>query len=212
MTTRTRWFYHPSDDGRAHSLETLIDLYDRLVGTGGVWLLNFAPDTQGLIPEYDAKRALELGKVISKTYEINITKGAKASSKQTRRGKDFSPSNLLDGNTKNYWTTDDGVTQGAVEIDLGKKKVFNRIVLQEYIKLGQRVEKFAIDTMVDGNWQELIKGTTIGYKRILRVDNMSAKRLRLRIDKSMACPVLSEFGLYMLDIDSCLEPDSFKKI
>ena len=95
-----------------------------------------------------------------------------------------------------YWATDDGVTQGEVEIDLGKEKMFNQIVLQECIALGQRIEEFTLDVMVDGNWQELIKGTTIGYKRILRVDDMSARRLRLRIGKSMACPVLSEFGLY----------------
>ena len=67
-----------------------------------------------------------------------------------------------------YWATDDNVTKASLTIDFGKPTTFNRFLVQEYIRLGQRVKAFTVEALVDGNWKELAKATTIGYKRILR--------------------------------------------
>jgi alpha-L-fucosidase len=67
---------------------------------------------------------------------------------------------------------------------------------QEYIRLGQRVKAFTIEAEVDGNWQELAKATTIGYKRILRFPTVTATKLRFNITDSKACPVISNMGIY----------------
>jgi alpha-L-fucosidase len=49
---------------------------------------------------------------------------------------------------------------------------------------------------VDGNWQEVAKATTIGYKRILRFPTVEATRVRFTITDSKSCPVISNIGLY----------------
>ena len=67
---------------------------------------------------------------------------------------------------------------------------------QEYIRLGQRVKAFTIEAEVEGNWQELAKATTIGYKRILRFPTVTATKLRFNITDSKACPVISNVGVY----------------
>ena len=60
----------------------------------------------------------------------------------------------------------------------------NRILLQEYIPLGQRVKAFTVMALVEGKWQKVEPGeptTTIGYKRILRFPTIEATAIRLTI-------------------------------
>jgi hypothetical protein len=81
-------------------------------------------------------------------------------------------------------------------IDFGKPTTFNRFLAQEYIRLGQRVKAFTVEALVDGNWKELAKATTIGYKRILRFPTVEATQLRFSITDSKSCPVISNIGIY----------------
>jgi alpha-L-fucosidase len=75
---------------------------------------------------------------------------------------------------------------------------FDLILLQEYIELGQRVSAYHIDFWDETKkeWMELAKGTTIGYKWILRVPWTTARKVRLTIDDARACPTISSFELY----------------
>ena len=46
------------------------------------------------------------------------------------------------------------------------------------------------------NWEEFARGTTIGYKRLLRFDDVTARKVRLKILKLRLCPAISNFALY----------------
>jgi alpha-L-fucosidase len=72
----------------------------------------------------------------------------------------------------------------------------NRFLVQEYIRLGQRVKAFTVEALVNGNWSEVTKGTTIGYKRILRFPTVKATQVRFTIADSKACPLISNIGIY----------------
>ncbi|MEO6473474.1 discoidin domain-containing protein, partial [Luteolibacter sp.] len=63
-------------------------------------------------------------------------------------------------------------------------------------RLGQRVKGFTVEAHVDGNWKEVAKGSTIGYKRILRFAGVKADQVRFTITDSKASPVISSIGLY----------------
>ena len=43
------------------------------------------------------------------------------------------------------------------------------------------------------------RGTTVGYKRILRIPETSAGKVRITVTGAKAVPVLSEAGLYLDD-------------
>ena len=73
---------------------------------------------------------------------------------------------------------------------------FNRFLAQEYIQLGQRVKAFSIEALVNGQWQELAKGTTIGYKRIVSFPAVKATKVRLHITDAKSCLVISNVGVY----------------
>jgi alpha-L-fucosidase len=103
---------------------------------------------------------------------------------------------ITDGKKDTYWTTDDNLNTGSFEIDLLKVQKVKYIVLQEYIRLGQRVKAFTVDVWRDGTWQKVAEATTMGYKRILRIDPVFTSRIRVNINDSKACPLISNAEIY----------------
>lgn len=76
------------------------------------------------------------------------------------------------------------------------KGSFSFIVLQEDIRLGQRIRSFKIEADTDGGWKEIAQGTTVGYKRILRVPETTARRIRITVTDAKAAPILSGVKVY----------------
>jgi len=74
--------------------------------------------------------------------------------------------------------------------------LFNRFMAREYIRSGQRVKAFAVEAFFGGDWKEISRGTTIGYKRILRFPAVEATKVRFTITASKSCPVISGIGIY----------------
>ena len=110
-------------------------------------------------------------------------------------------SNLVDDNYDTYWATNDTVTTAWVMLLFGEPQTFNRVLLQEYIPLGQRVEKFHIEIEDENdNWRTIAEETTIGYKRIVLTETVTTRCVRLCIDQSRASIVLNRFGLFMDNI------------
>ena len=75
-------------------------------------------------------------------------------------------------------------------------RLFNLIMLQEDIRLGQRISSFIVEALEDDGWKEIARGTTVGYKRILRIPDTAARKVRITITGAKATPVLAEVGLY----------------
>ncbi len=195
VSIRKGWFYHQNQDSLVRSAENLIELYYQSVGRNSNLLLNVPPDRRGLLHENDVKSLLEFNELRKKEFENDLAKEKKATAKPVR-GKTYQASNVNDGNPETYWTTKDDQTSGEVIIDLGEETEVNRIILQEYIKLGQRVEEFSVFAFFDGEWKFLIDGTTIGHKVIRKFPVTKTTKIKITISKSKACPVISNVELY----------------
>ncbi|HEX2973163.1 MAG TPA: discoidin domain-containing protein, partial [Tepidisphaeraceae bacterium] len=129
--------------------------------------------------------------------KTDLAAGQKATASNTRQNDAaFSPDRVLDGNPDTYWATDDEQTSGWLEVDLGDPRTFNIACMQEAIALGQRVESYAVQYWDGRAWQTASKGTTIGHKKLDRFEPVTAQRVRLVVDKALACPTISTFGLY----------------
>ena len=81
------------------------------------------------------------------------------------------------------------------------------VSLMEYIKKGQRIKAFEIETTSDGETWEKIpydNTTTVGYKRIIPLngstvdygDGMDIKGLRIHITDAKASPLLQTVSIY----------------
>jgi alpha-L-fucosidase len=194
---RPEWFYHPAEDDKVKTVPQLLDTYYASIGRNATFLLNFPIMPDGTIHPTDVKHALEMNKVINQTFAVNLAKDAKAEASNSRGGSPkYGPQNAVDGDKNTYWSTDDDARSASVAIDLKEPALFNRFLVQEHIRLGQRVKGFTVEAFVDGNWKEMAKASTIGYKRILRFPAVKATKVRFTITDSKAAPVISNIGLY----------------
>ena len=158
VSIRPGWFYHDHEDDKVKSLSHLMNIYFESVGYNSVLLLNIPPDKRGRIHENDSTRLMEFASYIDKTFSNNLVK----------KGNKLWKANA--GNSKEYALT--------------SKAPINVVVLQEDISKGQRVEKFTIEALVDGTWKEIGNGTTVGYKRMVRLPQVTTNKLRVTINNS----------------------------
>lgn len=197
VSIRPGWFYHPGEDSKVKTLPQLMNIYYHSIGRNANLLLNFPIMPDGLINKRDEKAALEFAKAVKAAFADNLVKKATAKASNVRgNAKEFGADKAIDGNNDTYWATDDSVTKASLTLNFGKPTTFNRFLVQEYIRLGQRVKAFTVDALVDGNWKEVAKATTIGYKRILRFPSVTATKVRFNITGSKSCPVISNIGIY----------------
>jgi alpha-L-fucosidase len=195
VSVRPGWFYHAKEDTLVRSAENLMELYYSSVGRNSNLLLNVPPDRRGLLNENDVKSLLAFKELRDKEFSRDLARGKSAESTKYR-GKKFIASFVNDGDPETYWSTSDNVKSASVTINLGEKTEVNRVLIQEYIKLGQRVSAFSVYAMVDDNWVKVTEGTTIGHKIIRKFPVVLTTDIRITIDDAKACPTISNIELY----------------
>ncbi|RAJ83308.1 alpha-L-fucosidase [Chitinophaga dinghuensis] len=197
VSIRPGWFYSPDTDDKVKSIQELLTIYYGSVGRNGNLILNVPVDRDGVIHRNDSTRLMEMRRVLDATFKNNLAKTAIVKASATRSNNAaVNVSHLIDGNSKTYWATPDNVTDATITLSFKQPVTFNRLVLQEYIALGQRVKDFTVEVMENGTFKEIAKETTIGHKRILQFPNTTTKEVRIHILDAKACPVISEVGLY----------------
>ncbi len=170
VSIRPGWFYHAEEDSKVKSLKHLTDIYFQSVGYNSVLLLNIPPDRRGLINEADVRRLNEFAAYRERTFASDkVVKGRK------------------------YWNA----TSGSEKVySLKPDAEINVVMLREDITKGQRVEAFTVEALTDDGWKEVGKGTTIGYKRMLRFPAVKAGKLRVKIDKCRLTAHVNQVAAY----------------
>lgn len=158
VSIRPGWFWHENENEKVKSLKHLTDIYFQSVGYNSVLLLNIPPDKRGLIHEADIARLKEFA-----AYRQQV----------------FSNNAVLNGQA--LWKTGNDST---CIYKLKPKSKINIVLLQEDITHGQRVEEFEVEALVNGIWQPIGKGTTVGYKRMIRFSDIEATALKISIKSS----------------------------
>ena len=174
VSIRPGWFYHEWQDSQVRSLANLVNIYFNSVGCNSVLLLNIPPDRRGLIHEIDAQRIKELSDYLEESFANNAA---------------------IDGDK--YRQVEAGE---YIELDITPNSIINTLLIQEDITKGQRVEEFIVEVFSNGEWHYLTKGTTIGYKRLLRFSDTSAQRIRLTIQSTRKEANISNIGLYYAEL------------
>ncbi len=197
VSIRPGWYYHKSEDNKVKTLKELLDIYYKSVGQNSTFLLNLPVDRRGLVHENDERQLKKLTAQLKEDFATNLALKVKATADRVRgNATKFNASNSVDGDKNTYWTTDDGVTKASITIDFEEPTVFNRFLVQEYIQLGQRVKQFSLEAEIDGKWKTIDNQTTIGYKRILRLDDVKATKIRFNIEDAKGAPLISNIAVY----------------
>lgn len=158
-------------------------------------MLNIPPDQRGLIHEKDIESLVAWRKLINSTFakEKNIAKLAKISHKGALNNLQKS-NYLIDNRPNTYWAAGNDSCQ--ITLTWNSPQSIKFVELAEYIAEGQRVEKFEIEALVKDTWMQISQSTTIGYKRIIKVDASEVQKLRLKISQSLAPAVLAEIKVF----------------
>lgn len=170
VSIRPGWFYHAAEDARVKSLKHLTDIYFQSVGYNSVLLLNIPPDRRGRIHAADSTRLQELSRYLDRA---------------------FADDRVVDGSTP--WRAAGG-NERVYDLKPGSR--INVVLLQENIARGQRVDSFVVEAQTAAGWQEIGRGTTIGYKRLLRVPDVEASALRIRLTQTRREANISRVGAF----------------
>lgn len=199
---RSGWFYHPNEDPK--SADELMTMYRQTVGRSINLLLDVPPDATGRIVQEDIDALMQFRQQRDAFLDRQlVTLGLATTASSVRGGNNslFGPANVIDGDANTYWTMNDGQTTGSFEIDLGGVRAVDAFVVQEHIALGQRIGGYAIDAFVNGAFQTVVTGTSLGYQRI---DTLGAPvettRIRFRVTQANAVPLIQEFQVLGVEV------------
>lgn len=173
VSIRPGWFYHKAQDSKVKSLRHLMNIYFESVGYNSVLLLNIPPDRRGLIHEADVNRLKEFSAYIQKTFYTNLI-SKPSTYKKLKEGK-------------------------SVVYKLQKNTDVNVFMLQEDITKGQRVEEFTVEANISGQWKEVARGTTIGYKRMVRFNAVKTDAIKVTINKTRALANINYVGAFFAE-------------
>ena len=224
VSIRPGWFYHQREDHQVKSIAQLTDIYYRSVGHNANLLLNFPINLDGKIPAQDSIRIMEWHDVITNDLKDNLLKDAKVNV-DNERGRKFKAENVIDGDWETYWATEDDYNFGTISFTFDKPVKMNRVVLQEYIPLGQRVKDFYMEGELNGEWFKINAFdtlSTIGYKRIVRFNTVELDKLIIYFEESKGplcinnieaycAPVLLTEPVIARDFDNYVKMESSDK-
>jgi alpha-L-fucosidase len=197
VSIRPGWFWHAAENDKVRSVDNLVDLYFKSVGRNSLLLLNVPPNQEGRLSDGDVRRLAEFHARLGQIFATDLAAGRPATASSVHApGEAFAPGRAVDADADSYWAAADGQDASWLEVDLGSPKSINVVRIEEPIALGQRVEAFRLEALDAGQWRTVAEGSTIGHKRLLRFPAVAAQRVRLAIDKSLATPAISSFGLY----------------
>jgi alpha-L-fucosidase len=182
VSIRPGWFYHDSQNNEVKSVNKLVELYYQSVGHNAVLMLNFPPNKEGLISKTDSVNAILAHQQIMRELGNDLFKGLYPAA-SAERGDAFRANTVTDGNYDSYWSVADDVKECSLTFRLQRAEKINRITLQEYVPLGQRVGNFDIKYKTAQGGMDTINAhevtTTIGYKRIVRFETVKTDEITI---------------------------------
>lgn len=195
VSIRPGWYYHASQDNQVKTLPQLLDIYYNSVGRNAGMLLNVPADTRGRFAETDIEALWAFKSAIDSDMRTDLA-GQALVTANCDRGNAYNALKVIDNDNTTYWGTPDSIRQGTLTFRFREPVSINRILLQEPVALGQRIQQFKVEAQTDGQWQTIAEETTIGYKRILRTADFTTSEIRICIEKSKACPLISTIAFY----------------
>jgi alpha-L-fucosidase len=172
VSIRPGWFHHPAQDDQVRSIDDLVNIFFTSVGRNSKLLLNVPPTRDGLLHPTDVERLRGMRTELDRLFANDLARDGLAS-----------------------WRGDTGMT-GVGTLELAAPATVGVVDLREVIEEGQRVAAYRLDGRVDGRWQELSRGTTVGYRRLVRIAPTRLDAVRITVTDAVEAPLPTKILLY----------------
>jgi len=167
VSIRPGWFWHPAEDGRVKSADQLLQLYLSSVGRNAGLLLNVPPNRAGLLSRQDVDALKDFRSLRGRCFDDDLARG---------------------GSVHPF--------RGGLSVRLPAPVTFDTVSVGEAIAHGQRAEAFTIEGGEGTRRRALATGTTIGYRRILRIPPVTTDAVHVSTRSTLGAPVIAELSLY----------------
>ena len=181
VSIRPGWFYHDQENDKVKTPETLREIYYKSVGRNATMLLNVPVNKDGLISAVDSAHLVNFAELIRRDFQNNLL------GKGRMKKKDF---------------VEGGVPCQEIICKLRGKQTVNCLMLGEDIATGQRVNRFSVEYKTKKGWLPIVckeEMTTVGYKRIIRFENIQTKQLRIVLRSRKGAPIINKVGGYLVN-------------
>ena len=95
-----------------------------------------------------------------------------------------------------------------LEIEFNAPLKINHVILREDYREGHRIREYLIEGMNETGWTELSNGTAVGRMKIDNFPDISVSKVRLKITKSTAIPLIRSFSIYNV-ADYVFKPEEY---
>ena len=148
----------PAEDDQVKPPDRLEEIYFASVGRNSKLLLNVPPGRDGLIAPADTSSLSGFAERLRLRFATDMAAGAVP-----------------------RWTVQPG-GRAEGEIRPDHPADLGILALEEDIRLGQRVARYSVTGYSGGEWRELSRGETIGYRKLDRIEPARLERIRLTIE------------------------------
>ena len=202
---RPGWFYHEAEDDKVRPLELLKRIYIGSVGGNACLLLNIPPNREGRFADPDVARLREIGDWRREAFADDLLAVARFTASSEAPGYELTQlaaaraqaEPLAYDDPLYAWRNAEDDASPTLSAALERPIRPRYLVIQEEIRRSQRVEAFVLSAQVDGRWQEVCRGTTVGHRRIVDLgEAVEASDWRLEIPSSRDGVYLRRFSLY----------------
>jgi alpha-L-fucosidase len=186
---KLHWFWHPNDESSLHTVDELVNIYNKTVGHGAQLMLGLAPDDTGRMPEADVARLREFGEAIQRLYgsEHNLVRQAVHISNEASNA-------AIDNDPATFWSAPE--RHATLEIHFDKPVTFDRALTMEWLNEGQHIEDYSIEAWQNGTWKPLVHAHAVGHKKIDLFPSITTQRVRLNLLSTVGSAGVREFQLF----------------
>lgn len=85
-----------------------------------------------------------------------------------------------------------------ITLKFSTPSLINHVIIQEDIQKGERIRSYQIEGLVDGKWQIITKGESVGNKRIEQFETVKVSRIRLKVLKFEREPQIKNLSAYYI--------------
>ncbi|MEN9958642.1 MAG: hypothetical protein RLZZ474_886 [Bacteroidota bacterium] len=193
VSLRPGWYYHPDQDDKVKSPDSLMRIYVASVGRNANLLINIPVDTRGLIHPNDSAALMGLRDLMKEGLRSRLKGTDKFEASSMVKAHPIQ--RVRDGNAHTFWAASEKDNHPSIQWNTMDARLANAVLLQEPIALGQRVKRFLITITDDLNQIEKVNGYTIGNKRIIPFKSRKIKSIQVDFLDARGQVLLSNFDV-----------------
>ena len=209
LPLQENWFWKPKfpTDKMKSAKEMVKDNIDPYGLAHCNFILNVAPNRDGLMDDNALKELKEIGKLYTKRGHVADVKAAEAPiiSRNIAKAQPSTSSysddyNIMDfandDNFKTCWTSSPTVQTPWYAVELGHEQPFNMVVITD--RDNDRLQNYVIEYRANGTWHKAFEGNAPSASRVKihRFDTVWGDAVRLTVNSSKRLTSIAEFGVF----------------